>query len=120
MVANHSEEEVTKVRTETGDATRDVTEEATVDVPRGATGNVTEEATVDVPGDATEVACEDATSDLHEEATANVKRPTSSPSEISPFVFIPTPGLASHPTTQQSCPTQQPGSVMTVRLMPTS
>ncbi|KAK8614548.1 hypothetical protein V6N13_068348 [Hibiscus sabdariffa] len=49
-----------------------------------------------------------------------VKRPTSSPSETSPFVFIPTPGLASHPTTQQSCPTQQPGSVMTVRLMPTS
>ncbi|KAK8713661.1 hypothetical protein V6N13_148872 [Hibiscus sabdariffa] len=34
-----------------------------------------------------------------------VKRPTSSPSKISPFVFIPTLGLASHPTTQQSCPT---------------
>ncbi|KAK8585307.1 hypothetical protein V6N13_076181 [Hibiscus sabdariffa] len=49
-----------------------------------------------------------------------VKRPTSSPSETSPFVFILTPGLASHPTTQQSCPTQQPGSVMTVRLMATS
>ncbi|KAK8707832.1 hypothetical protein V6N13_058884 [Hibiscus sabdariffa] len=49
-----------------------------------------------------------------------VKRLTTSPSKTSPFVFIPTPGLASHPTTQQSCPTQQPGSVMTVRLMPTS
>ncbi|KAL4290503.1 hypothetical protein GQ457_14G019100 [Hibiscus cannabinus] len=66
------EEEVTEVRTETGDATRDVTEEATVDVPGGATENVTEEATVDVPGDATEEACGDATSDLHEEATADV------------------------------------------------
>ncbi|KAK8713662.1 hypothetical protein V6N13_148873 [Hibiscus sabdariffa] len=50
------EEEVTEVRTETGDATRDITEEATVDVP----------------GDATEEACGDATSDLHEEATADV------------------------------------------------
>ncbi|KAK8585308.1 hypothetical protein V6N13_076182 [Hibiscus sabdariffa] len=62
------EEEVTEVRTET----RDVNEEATVDVPGGATGNVTEEATVDVPGDATEEAFGDATSDLHEEATADV------------------------------------------------
>ncbi|KAK9043752.1 hypothetical protein V6N11_072084 [Hibiscus sabdariffa] len=158
---SEQEEEVTEVRTETGDAT----EEATIDVPGGTTGNVTKEATVDVPGDATEEACGDATSDLHEEATADVtgdaieealemiftkklganipvnapkrkenqqsdtsvrlpklqvKRPTSSPSETSPFVFIPTPGLASHPTTQQSCLTQQPGSVMTVRLMPTS
>ncbi|KAK8601401.1 hypothetical protein V6N12_051236 [Hibiscus sabdariffa] len=156
------EEEVTEVvRTETGDATRDVTEEAIVDVPGCATGDATEEA------------CGDATSDLHEEATADVtgdaieeasgdatgddvtgeaddvevddscsekdsdyvvddlkmmtmvqkivvKRLTTSPSKTSPFVFIPTPGLASHPTTQQSCPTQQPGSVMTVRLMPTS
>ncbi|KAK8614546.1 hypothetical protein V6N13_068346 [Hibiscus sabdariffa] len=66
------EEEVTEVRTKTGDATRDVTEEATVDVPGGATGNVTKEATVDVPRDATEEACGDATSDLHEEATADV------------------------------------------------
>ncbi|KAL4280336.1 hypothetical protein GQ457_03G020480 [Hibiscus cannabinus] len=49
-----------------------------------------------------------------------VKRPTTSPSETSPFVFIPNPGLASHPTTQQNCPTQQPGSVITVRWMPTS
>ncbi|KAK8690943.1 hypothetical protein V6N13_074467 [Hibiscus sabdariffa] len=49
-----------------------------------------------------------------------VKRPTTSPSETNPFVFIPTPGLAFHPTTQQSCPTQQPESVMTVRWMPTS
>ncbi|KAL4377914.1 hypothetical protein GQ457_02G034320 [Hibiscus cannabinus] len=66
------EEEVTEVRTETGDATRDVTEEVTVDVPGGATENVTEEATVDVPGDVTEEACGDATSDLHEETTADV------------------------------------------------
>ncbi|KAL4333122.1 hypothetical protein GQ457_07G014560 [Hibiscus cannabinus] len=66
------EEEVTEVRTETGDATRDVTEEATVDVPGGATENVTEEATVDVPGDVTKEVCGDATSDLHEETTADV------------------------------------------------
>ncbi|KAL4346752.1 hypothetical protein GQ457_17G007000 [Hibiscus cannabinus] len=66
------EEEVTEVRIETEDATRDVTEEATVDVPGGATGDVTEEATIDVPGDATEEACGDATSDLHEEATVDV------------------------------------------------